>query len=134
MRDLHPVHSLCHSDPPEAEKNLHPVSISTPIVNPTTMHQHNYYVYIMSAFSKIIYIGVTNNLIRRVEEHKQKIADGFTKKYNLGCLVYYEYFTDINYAIAREKELKGWRREKKINLIKNTNPTWRDLYNDLIGG
>jgi len=87
----------------------------------------------MSDFSKIIYIGVTNNLIRRVEEHKQNTVDGFTKKYNLHCLVYHEYFTDINYAIAREKELKGWRRDKKIKLIESVNPTWKDLYNDLIG-
>lgn len=93
---------------------------------------HNYYVYIVSSFSKVLYIGVTNNLIRRIEEHKNEITDGFTKKYKVNKLVYYEYFTDINFAIAREKEIKGWRRSKKINLIININPEWRDLYSELL--
>ncbi|OGH95099.1 MAG: excinuclease ABC subunit C [Candidatus Magasanikbacteria bacterium RIFOXYD2_FULL_41_14] len=96
------------------------------------MKQHNYYVYIMSSVSYVLYIGVTSDLVKRVEQHKDGVFEGFSKKYQIKKLVYYEWFTDINVAIAREKELKGWRREKKVKLIKDTNPTWRDLYNDLI--
>jgi len=92
---------------------------------------HNYYVYIMASFSGTIYIGVTNDLIRRTLEHKNGIVDGFTKKYNCKKLIYYEYFTDINSAIEREKVLKKWRREKKENLIKTMNPAWTDLFDTL---
>jgi len=86
----------------------------------------------MSSVSYVLYIGVTSDLVKRVEQHKDGVFEGFSKKYQIKKLVYYEWFTDINVAIAREKELKGWRREKKVKLIKDTNPTWRDLYNDLI--
>ena len=96
------------------------------------MKQHNYYVYIMSSISGVLYIGVTNNLIRRVEEHRNEIADGFTKKYKIKKLVYYEWFTDINYAIMREKEIKKWRREKKDCLIDTANKNRMDLYSGLI--
>ena len=92
---------------------------------------HNYYVYIMSSVSRVIYIGVTNNLIRRAEEHKDEVANGFSKKYKTNKLVHYEYFNQISDAIRREKELKGWRREKKIDLIEKTNPRWQDLYEEL---
>ncbi|MDP4116364.1 MAG: GIY-YIG nuclease family protein [Bacteroidota bacterium] len=92
---------------------------------------HNYYVYIMASFSGTIYIGVTNDLVRRTLEHKNGIVDGFTKKYNCKKLIYYEYFTDINSAIEREKVLKKWRREKKENLIKTMNPAWIDLFDTL---
>jgi putative endonuclease len=92
---------------------------------------HNYYVYIMASFSGTIYIGVTNDLIRRTLEHKNGMVEGFTKKYNCKKLIYYEYFTDINSAIEREKILKKWRREKKENLIKTMNPTWADLFDTL---
>ncbi len=97
------------------------------------MKQHNYYVYIMASATGVIYVGVTNDLIRRVEEHKNEIVEGFSKKYKTNELVYYEYFRDIKYAIAREKELKGWRREKKVALIEKTNPNWSNLYDKLIG-
>lgn len=86
-----------------------------------------YYVYMMSNISKMIYTGMTNSLSRRVREHKQKVNDGFTKRYNIHRLVYYEEFQDVRKAIAREKEIKGWRREKKVALIEGLNPKWRDL-------
>jgi len=74
-----------------------------------------------------MYIGVTNNLTRRVYEHKNKLVEGFTKKYNINKLVYYEQFFDVNEAIHREKELKKWRREKKDKLVENLNIEWKDL-------
>jgi len=78
-----------------------------------------------------LYIGVTNNLIRRVCEHKNKTIDGFTKKYCVDKLVYYEETNDVKSAIVREKRMKKWRREWKINLIKKFNPYWKDLYYNL---
>ena len=75
----------------------------------------------------MVYIGFTNNLERRVFEHKNKIADGFTKKYNVNKLVYFEQTNDVKSAIEREKQLKSWRREKKNILIESTNPYWKDL-------
>jgi putative endonuclease len=86
-----------------------------------------YYVYIMTNRSGTLYIGVTNDLVRRVHEHKAKCIDGFTKKYNLTQLVYYAEGTDLREAIAREKQLKGWRRSKKVALINSSNPKWTDL-------
>lgn len=74
-----------------------------------------------------MYIGVTNDLVRRLYEHKNKLYDGFTKKYNLNKLVYFELFFDINEAIKREKEIKKWRRDKKNKLVESINPEWRDL-------
>ena len=95
------------------------------------MANHNYYVYIMASISRVIYIGVTNNLIKRVEEHKQEIVEGFTKKYKCKKLVYYESFFHIADAIRREKELKGWKRFRKIKLIEGINPRWNDLYAEI---
>jgi len=87
-----------------------------------------YYVYIMTnKTNKVLYIGVTNNLERRCYEHKQKLIKGFTEKYNINKLVYYEETKDIKEAITREKQLKGWLRQKKIALIESINPTWKDL-------
>ena len=86
-----------------------------------------YYVYIITNRSKTLYIGVTNNIERRIHEHKNLLGDGFSKKYKLTKLVYLEEFTNINDAIKREKQLKNWHREWKINLIESTNPTWIDL-------
>lgn len=87
-----------------------------------------YFVYILTNFTnKVLYIGVTNNLQRRIYEHKQKLVDGFTKKYNLTRLVYFEEFSRIEDAIAAEKKIKGWLRIKKINLIESKNPSWSDL-------
>ena len=74
-----------------------------------------------------MYVGMTNNLERRVYEHKNKLVEGLTKKYNISKLVYYEQGNDINAVIAREKEIKKWRREKKDNLVKKLNPEWKDL-------
>ena len=88
---------------------------------------NQYYVYIMTNGVRTLYIGVTNDLTRRVYEHQHKLVDGFTKKYNVTMLVHYEVTTDIQSALAREKQLKGWRRTKKINLIGSSNPAWVDL-------
>ena len=91
-----------------------------------------YYVYIMTNIrNTVLYTGVTNDLIRRVYEHKAKLADGFTKKYNIVKLVYYEVFEDIENAILREKQIKAGSRQKKIQLIDSTNIEWRDLYDEL---
>ena len=86
-----------------------------------------YYIYIMASRSRVLYIGVTNDLARRVNEHKQSLIPGFTKKYRVTRLVYIEQFGDIRDAIAREKQIKGWVRARKLNLIEALNPTWEDL-------
>ena len=91
-----------------------------------------YCVYIMSSYSQVLYIGITSNLIRRVWEHKEGLIDGFSKRYVINNLVYYETTSDVNSAIAREKQLKNWRREKKEYLIRQMNPGWCDLYPSLI--
>ena len=88
---------------------------------------NQYFVYIMTNGVRTLYIGVTNDLTRRVYEHQHKLTDGFTKKYNVTMLVHYEVTTDVQSAIAREKQLKGWRRSKKIDLIEAFNPEWVDL-------
>jgi putative endonuclease len=86
-----------------------------------------YFVYIMSNVSKMLYTGVTNNLEFRVLQHQAKQTDGFTKKYNIHRLVYFEAFGDIRDAIAREKQIKGWLRVKKVALVESVNPDWKDL-------
>lgn len=91
------------------------------------MKQHNYCLYIMASESGTLYIGMTNDLKRRVYEHKEELIEGFSKKYNCKKLVYYEYFTDVKHCIEREKQIKNWRREKKENLIRKVNPSWKDL-------
>jgi len=92
-----------------------------------------YYVYIMTnKRNTVIYTGVTNDLIRRVYEHKEGMVKGFSKKYNVIKLIYYEVFNDIVGAIIREKQIKGLLRKKKIMLIESTNPKWEDLYDELI--
>jgi putative endonuclease len=91
-----------------------------------------YCVYIVTNKNNgVLYTGVTNNLKRRIFEHKQKLVEGFTKKYNVEKLVYYEVFNDIKNAIAREKQIKGGSRQKKMDLVNHMNPTWCDLYEDL---
>ncbi len=93
------------------------------------------YVYIMSNFTRTtFYIGVTNNLARRASEHREGKNPSFTKRYRLKYLVYYECFDSIKVAIAREKQLKNWHREWKINLIKSMNPEMRDLFPDVVEG
>ena len=86
-----------------------------------------YYVYIMTNKSGTLYTGMTNNLIRRVTEHKEKLVPGFTSKYNIDRLIYFATTHDVNAAIAMEKQIKGWRRSKKIALIESMNPEWKDL-------
>ena len=87
-----------------------------------------YYVYMLTNWnSKVLYTGVTNDLNRRLYEHKHKLIDGFTKKYRVFKFVYFESTTDVTSAIAREKEIKGWTRQKKNALIEAMNPTWKDL-------
>ena len=86
------------------------------------------YVYFIANWThEVLYIGVTNNLERRIQEHKSGLVPGFTSTYNLSKLLHYEYFTDITTAIEREKQLKNWRRDKKDALIAKHNPTWDDL-------
>ena len=88
-----------------------------------------YAVYILaSKRNGTLYTGVTNNLLRRIWEHKNNIVEGFTKKYNVHLLVHYELFTDIRLALAREKEIKQWTRAWKTQLIEKDNPLWKDLY------
>ena len=92
--------------------------------------EKKYYVYIMASKSRVLYVGVTGSLMSRVLQHKAGEAEGFTQRYNITRLVYYEVFQYLNNAIARETEIKKWRREKKVALIAASNPTWEDLAAD----
>jgi len=92
---------------------------------------NQYYVYIMSSYRGTLYTGVTNDLARRVYEHHHKLADGFTSRYNIAKLVYYETTEDVESAIAREKQIKGWLRSKKAALIDSMNPYWVDLSEEM---
>ena len=94
------------------------------------MRQRLYYVYILASDSRRTYIGVTNDLRRRVWQHRNKRVVGFTADYNITSLVHFETTPDVRSAISREKELKGWRREKKVALIERENLGWRDLAAD----
>jgi putative endonuclease len=95
------------------------------------MREHNYYIYILTNWNhKVMYVGMTNDLMRRLYEHKNKLIEGFTKRYNVHKLVYFEHTKDVYAAIAREKEIKKWRREKKDNLVETLNPDWKDLSNE----
>jgi len=97
--------------------------------------EHNYYIYILASKKNgTLYVGVTNDLIKRIWEHKQKHVEGFTKEYDVNQLVYYEQTSDIKSAISREKRIKKWNRSWKIELIESTNPRWHDLYPTLING
>jgi putative endonuclease len=98
------------------------------------MGSKQYYVYILTNKSGTLYTGVTNNLVRRVFEHKNQKVDGFTKRYNLKYLVYYEVTDDVYAAIAREKQIKGWLRAKKLELINSMNPAWKDLSEEFLEG
>ena len=92
-----------------------------------------YYIYILTnQYHTVFYVGVTNNLIRRVYEHKNKLVKGFTAKYNINKLVYYEVFSDVRDAIYREKQIKSWSRKKKIEMIEKFNPEWKDLYEEIV--
>jgi putative endonuclease len=94
------------------------------------MNEGCYFTYIMASRSHTLYVGVTSNLQKRVFEHKWKEHEGFTARYNCDRLVWFERYQDVQKAIAREKELKGWRRSKKIALIESANPVWIDLSRD----
>jgi putative endonuclease len=95
-----------------------------------SMHEYSYFTYIMASRSHTLYVGVTGDLLKRVFQHKWKEHEGFSAKYNCDRLVWFERHEDIVRAIAREKELKGWRRAKKIALIESVNPAWTDLSRD----
>lgn len=93
----------------------------------------NYFVYILASKKNgTLYIGITSNLIKRIQEHKTKIVKGFTEKYNVNKLVHYEQTENVYAALAREKALKKWNKDWKINLIEKTNPNWKDLYFEII--
>ena len=95
----------------------------------------DYYVYVLaSQRNGTLYVGVTSNLIKRIWEHKNKAIEGFTQKYNVDKLVYFEQYRDPENAIKREKRLKKYNRQWKLELIEKENPVWRDLYNDLVSG
>ncbi len=88
-------------------------------------------IYIITTkYNSVLYTGVTSNLMKRIYEHKNKLVSGFSSKYNVKKLVYYEEFTTLNEAITREKQIKGGSRQKKVDLIKNLNPEWKDLYEE----
>ena len=91
-----------------------------------------YYVYILSSRSRTIYTGVTNNLQRRIAEHRSGVVPGFTSKYKISRLVHFEMFADVRDAILREKQIKKWRREEKIVLIESRNPAWTDLAAEML--
>ncbi|WP_433974009.1 GIY-YIG nuclease family protein [Tunturiibacter lichenicola] len=92
--------------------------------------EYHFYVYILASRSRTLYVGFTNNIRQRINQHRNKNPDTHTAKYNIGRLVHYEHFTYVLNAIAREKELKDWNRSKKIELIEQSNPTWEDLAAD----
>ena len=92
-----------------------------------SQNMKQYFVYIMTNNLKTLYTGVTDNLERRVYEHKNKLIPGFTRRYNISKLAYYEVTSDVQAAIEREKQIKGWLRRKKVALIQATNPRWADL-------
>jgi putative endonuclease len=95
--------------------------------------RNHYYVYILTtAKNSALYTGVTNDLIRRVYEHRHDLIEGFTKRYKVHKLVYYDFVEDVMAAIAREKQIKSWKRQKKIDLINTFNPDWHDLFDELI--
>jgi putative endonuclease len=92
------------------------------------MRDHNYFVYLLINWNhKVKYVGMTNDLVRRLYEHKNKLIEGFTERYNINTLVHSEHTTDVFNAIAREKEIKKWCREKKNKLVEEMNPEWKDL-------
>ena len=99
-------------------------------VKQSVIRMKSYYIYILTNKNNtVLYVGVTNDIVRRIWEHKSKLIEGFTKKYNIDKLVYYEKFDDPNSAIAREKQLKAGSRKKKLDLINSFNKDWKDLFN-----
>ena len=94
----------------------------------------DYYVYILASISRALYVGVTNDLARRVYEHKEGVVKGHTSRYRINRLVYFEQTNDVHAAIAREKQIKGWVRKRKVALIESANPGWKDLSGDILAG
>ncbi len=103
------------------------VSQRDSLYNAHMLGDRTYYVYIMANQSRTLYLGFTNNIARRVQQHKTGLVEGFTSRYDIDTLVYVESFRDPSSGIAREKQIKRWRREKKLQLIAQDNPEWRDL-------
>jgi putative endonuclease len=95
------------------------------------MHSESYVYFVSNSYNNVLYIGVTSNLLRRIYEHKEKLVKGFTQKYNVDRLVYYESCGGIVAAIEREKQIKGWSRKKKDALVNAFNPEWKDLYQSI---
>lgn len=95
--------------------------------------ERTYYVYLLSNATRRLYVGVTNDLLRRMYEHKNKLVPGSTEKYHIAWLMYFEDTPDVTAAIAREKVIKGWRRSKKIALVESVNPQWKDLSAEWFG-
>jgi putative endonuclease len=103
------------------------------VCNRESKFMNSYYVYILASKKNgTLYVGVTNNLVKRVYEHKNNMVKGFTQKYGVHKLVYFEQTEDIKIAIEQEKKIKKWNRDWKIRLIKKTNPEWKDMYFDLL--
>ena len=97
------------------------------------MQEQHFYIYLMSNPGRtVLYAGVTRNLVKRVWQHKEKVADGFTKKYNVTDLVYYEIFDSPLEAIEREKQIKSWSRKRKNQLVEAENSSWKDLYEEIV--
>ena len=97
------------------------------------MTNKTYFVYLITNWNnKVMYVGVTNDLERRINEHRSKVVKGFTEKYNVNKLVHFEETSDVHSALEREKEIKKWRREKKDKLVEKANPEWRDLIEDFV--
>ena len=110
-----------------------PYVILSAAKNLRCMNMNQYYVYILTNASRKLYTGVTNDVQRRVYKHKNKLVPGFTSKYNLAWLVYYEATNDVTAAISREKQIKGWLRKKKLALVASMNQQWQDLASDWYG-
>lgn len=114
----------CHPEPPAAAKDL---SITGCLTTRKSVSDRQYFVYVLASRSRVLYVGVTNDLERRVFEHKQKLIPGFTAEYDIDRLIYFESTPDVLAAIQREKQLKGWKRSRKVALIESVNPHWEDL-------
>src|SRR5882724_5875721 len=114
---------LCHPD----RSDCFAKRSNRGVEGPAFMRHHNYRVYITASKSRVLYIGMTNNLEKRVYEHQHDLIDGFTKQYRCHRLVYFESYDRVEKAIDREKQLKRWNRAKKLFLIERANPTWEDL-------
>ncbi len=125
---MHPVPVL-HPGMQIRSNRINPLFVTLNLVQGLSFNiVAQYYIYILTNNNnKVLYIGVTNNLERRIFEHKNKLVEGFTKTYNLNKLIYYEVTGDVRSAIEREKQLKNWHRDWKINLINSFNPKWNDL-------